>query len=54
MKRLTYLFAIIFLTFTQAALAAGPFEHGWQLNRESSAIRFISIKKGSIAGIQPL
>lgn len=30
-------------------MAAGPFDGGWQLTPESSAIRFISIKKGSIA-----
>jgi outer membrane protein OmpA-like peptidoglycan-associated protein len=37
------------LLLIRPALAASPFEHGWQLDGESSAIRFISIKKGSIA-----
>lgn len=49
MKHLSFLISTIFLALAQPALAAGPFEHGWQLNRESSAIRFISIKKGSLA-----
>ncbi|KIC15854.1 OmpA family protein [Leisingera sp. ANG-Vp] len=49
MFRLTLSLLTVFLLFTRPALAAGPFEHGWHLNAESSAIRFISIKKGSIA-----
>ncbi|MEX0305223.1 MAG: OmpA family protein [Leisingera sp.] len=49
MFRITLSILTAFLLFTQSALASGPFEHGWRLNAESSAIRFISIKKGSIA-----
>ncbi|WP_291730279.1 OmpA family protein [Leisingera sp. F5] len=49
MLRITLSFLTVFFLLIRPALAAGPFEHGWQLNPESSAIRFISIKKGSIA-----
>ncbi|OED49907.1 hypothetical protein AB838_04835 [Rhodobacteraceae bacterium (ex Bugula neritina AB1)] len=49
MYRLTLSILTIFLFLLRPALAAGPFEGGWQLSPESSAIRFISIKKGSIA-----
>ncbi|AHD03586.1 OmpA family protein [Leisingera methylohalidivorans] len=49
MIRITLSFLTVFFLLIRPALAAGPFEHGWQLNPDSSAIRFISIKKGSIA-----
>lgn len=49
MFRLTLSIITVFMLLIRPALAAGPFENGWQLNSESSAIRFISIKKGSIA-----
>lgn len=49
MYRLTLSILTFFLLLARPALAAGPFDGGWQLNAESSAIRFISIKKGSIA-----
>ncbi|UWQ47883.1 OmpA family protein [Leisingera aquaemixtae] len=49
MLRLTLSILTVFLLLLRPALASGPFEHGWQLNAGSSAIRFISIKKGSIA-----
>ncbi|NVK14196.1 MAG: OmpA family protein [Rhodobacteraceae bacterium] len=49
MFRITLSIITLFLLFIRPAVAAGPFEGGWQLTPESSAIRFISIKKGSIA-----
>ncbi|UWQ35271.1 OmpA family protein (plasmid) [Leisingera sp. M527] len=49
MFRITLSILTVLFFLIRPALAAGPFEHGWQLNPESSAIRFISIKKGSIA-----
>ncbi|MCF6429966.1 OmpA family protein [Leisingera sp. MMG026] len=49
MFRITLSILTVLFLLIRPALAAGPFEHGWQLNPESSAIRFISIKKGSIA-----
>ncbi|OBY25222.1 OmpA family protein [Leisingera sp. JC1] len=49
MLRITISIITLFLLLIRPALAAGPFEGGWQLTPESSAIRFISIKKGSIA-----
>jgi OOP family OmpA-OmpF porin len=49
MKRLTnYILTLFFLT-ASSVLAADPFVHGWRLDPDTSAIRFISIKKGSIA-----
>ncbi len=49
MFRITLSIITLFFLTLRPALAAGPFEGGWQLTPESSAIRFISIKKGSIA-----
>ncbi|KPD11821.1 OmpA family protein [Phaeobacter sp. 11ANDIMAR09] len=42
-------FLILFLLFTQPALAADPFEHGWQLDPDASAITFLSVKKDKVA-----
>ncbi|MEP2714930.1 OmpA family protein [Pseudophaeobacter sp.] len=39
----------LLLFFTQPAVAADPFEHGWQLDPEASAITFLSVKKDTIA-----
>lgn len=49
MTRITLSIITFFMLMIGPALAADPFEHGWQLDSESSAIRFISIKKGNIA-----
>lgn len=42
-------FLILFFLFTQPALAADPFEHGWQLDPDASAITFLSVKKDKVA-----
>lgn len=39
----------LFYLFAQPAAAADPFEHGWQLDPEASAITFLSVKKDTIA-----
>ena len=40
---------VLFYFIAQPALAADPFEHGWQLDPEASAITFLSVKKDTIA-----
>ncbi|MCD9149669.1 OmpA family protein [Pseudophaeobacter flagellatus] len=39
----------LLLLAAQPALALDPFEHGWQLDPEASAITFLSVKKDTIA-----
>ena len=53
MRRLLAALFALTLTLTTAAHAqsADPFEHGWTLDGESSALRFMSIKKGDVAEI---
>ncbi|NIZ13170.1 OmpA family protein [Phaeobacter sp. HF9A] len=48
LRRLYILFSFIIFSST-AALAANPFDGGWQLEAESSTIGFLSVKKGTIA-----
>lgn len=40
---------VLLFLFIRPVLAADPFEHGWQLDPEASAITFLSVKKDSIA-----
>ncbi len=40
---------VLLFLFARPLLAADPFEHGWQLDPEASAITFLSVKKDSIA-----
>lgn len=40
---------VLLALFAHPALAADPFEHGWQLDQEASAITFLSIKKDTVA-----
>jgi outer membrane protein OmpA-like peptidoglycan-associated protein/polyisoprenoid-binding protein YceI len=46
---LTVLYLILALTPPVSAQTVDPFENGWTLNTESSALRFMSIKKGNKA-----
>ena len=40
---------VLFYLLAQPALAADPFEHGWQLDPDASAITFLSVKKDKVA-----
>ncbi|WP_122074739.1 OmpA family protein [Pseudophaeobacter sp. EL27] len=40
---------ILLYLLAQPALAADPFEHGWQLDADASAITFLSVKKDKVA-----
>jgi outer membrane protein OmpA-like peptidoglycan-associated protein len=52
MTRFCLALVALFLTIgaeTASAQSLDPFEHGWALDPENSEIRFLSVKKGSIA-----